>query len=151
MLDGDLRHGAVHERKQRLLDDDVEPAPLLARHLDLLREGRNDAVGQENAGEGADQRRADEAAEQLRRLIERAHGLDDAEHRGDDPERRQAPRRPSTSAWYGVSLLRTMVWISSSISASISCVPRISHDDQADIVADEMQQGRVGKHGRESP
>ena len=121
MLDRDLRQRAVHEGEQRLLDDDVETALLLAHDFDLGGQRRDQAVGQKDADEGSDQRRADEAAEQLGRLVERTHRLDDAEHGGDDAERRQALARPSSGSWYGFSLLRTMVSISSSISASISC------------------------------
>ena len=52
--------------------------------------GRDHAIGEEDAAEGAHQRRADQAAEHFGRLVERAHGVDDAEHRGHDAERRQA-------------------------------------------------------------
>jgi hypothetical protein len=56
----------------------------------LLSDRRENRIREEDAGEGADQRRADESAEDLRGLIERAHGVDDAEHRGHDAERRQS-------------------------------------------------------------
>ncbi len=47
----------------------------------------DEAVGDENAEEGADQRRADLVADRRRvRAVDRRHGVHDAEHRRHDAE-----------------------------------------------------------------
>ena len=60
-------------------------------HFEQFRcERADDAVGQQHAEEGADQRAADHRAEHFDRLVDRAHCLDDAEHGGDDADCGQA-------------------------------------------------------------
>ena len=60
MLKRYLRHCAVHECQQRLLDDDIEPATLLASHLDFLREGLHHSIGDEYTGKGSNECRSNE-------------------------------------------------------------------------------------------
>jgi len=52
--------------------------------------GTDETIGHEDTKEGADQGGADQVAQDLRRLGDRAHGVNDTEHGGDDAERRQA-------------------------------------------------------------
>ncbi|CAD5267038.1 hypothetical protein BOS5A_80090 [Bosea sp. EC-HK365B] len=56
--------------------------------LERRRHRREEAVGDEDAEEGADERAADQMSQHLRRLLDRPHRLDHAEHGGDDAERR---------------------------------------------------------------
>src|SRR3546814_5896865 len=53
-------------------------------------ERADEAVGEPDAEEGADKSAADQLAEALRRRGDGAHGLDHAEHRGDDAQCRHA-------------------------------------------------------------
>src|SRR5450755_721387 len=93
-LDRDLRRIALHAREQRRLD----ALQLLRAFVDLLldqaAERLDDGVGEQDAEEGADQRRADHAAQDRRRLADRTHRVDDAEHRRDDAERWQRTGQP---------------------------------------------------------
>jgi hypothetical protein len=60
--------------------------------LDDAGERRDETIGHQDAEEGADQRGANQLAQHLRRLGDRAHGGDDTQHRGDDAEGRHAVR-----------------------------------------------------------
>ena len=51
-------------------------------------DGRHEAVGEENARERTNQRGRDQVTENFRRLGDRAHGHDNAQHGGDNPESR---------------------------------------------------------------
>ncbi len=139
VLQRHLRHGAVHEGEQRLLDDHVEAQLLLAHDLDLGGDRRDDRVGEEDAGEGADQRRADQMAQHLRRLVERAHGLDDAEHRGDDAERRERLGDRHHRV-IGLQLV-VLDGLDLLVHQRLDLVRAgIADDDEAAVVADERQQ-----------
>jgi hypothetical protein len=74
---------------QHLPDELVEVPVLLLHGLELGREGADEAIGQEHAQEGAHQGAADHLAQDLGRLVDRGHGLDDPQHRRDDTERGQ--------------------------------------------------------------
>src|SRR5438876_3008265 len=63
-----LRRVALHRREQRGLDALQLLAALVELLLEQARQRLEDAVGQEDAEEGADQRRADHLAEHRRRL-----------------------------------------------------------------------------------
>ena len=147
-LHRDLRHGAVHECQQALLDQGKQPQLLLAHRLDLLTYGRNDRVREKNARERADQRRADQAAERLRRLVERAHRVDDAENGGDDAERRQAVGDRLKRVHRLVPVVRER--LDFLVHQRLDFVrARVADDDQATIVADEGHQILVGEQFRE--
>lgn len=64
-FDGDLRHRPIHEGEKALLDEHENSELLLPNQFDSLRDRRHDSIGQEDAAEGADERGADESAEQL--------------------------------------------------------------------------------------
>ena len=64
-------------------------------------DGADEAVAQQDAEEGADERGGDFVADLLRRAAERAHGDDDAEHGGDDAEAGQRVGRRCESAATG--------------------------------------------------
>ena len=69
---------------------------LFARVIELLfqqtRERFNHRIRQQDAKERADQRRTDHAAQYRGRLSDRTHRIHDAEHGGDNAERRQRAR-----------------------------------------------------------
>src|SRR3546814_19732626 len=69
--------------------DVVELAVLLDDLLQAAGERRDDAIGEQHAKEGADQRRSDHAAKHGGRLVDRSHGLHHAKHRRDDTKRRK--------------------------------------------------------------
>ena len=94
-LDRDLRRVALHAGEQRRLDALQLLRALVDLLLDQAAERLDDPVREQDAEEGADQRRADHAAEDRRRLADRAHRVDHAEHRRDDAERRQRAGEPA--------------------------------------------------------
>ena len=98
-LDRDLRRVAVQMGDEHGADHLEELALLLDHALQPRGEGPDQAIGQQHAEEGADQRAADHLAEHRRRLVDRRHGLDHAEHGRDDAERGQRIRH--ASAWRG--------------------------------------------------
>src|SRR3546814_15444697 len=57
--------------------------------LAAISEGVNDAIGQQNAQEGANERRSDHRAQDFRRLVDGAHRLDHAKDGRDDAKGRQ--------------------------------------------------------------
>ena len=81
---------ALHVGQDARLDADEIAQLRLVAGLDRGGDRAEEAVGEQHAEEGADQRAADQLAEHLGRLGDRAHRLDDAEHGGDDAERRRA-------------------------------------------------------------
>ncbi len=148
VLQGDLRHRAIHEGEQGLLDDDVESAARRARRLDLVRQRRDDSIGDENPREGADQRRADQAAEDFGRLIQRRHRVDDAEHRRDDADRRQGVGDRG-QRMIGLQLVvgdRLQLLVHQRLDLMRA---GIADDDQAAIIADEACEVGVGENFRE--
>jgi hypothetical protein len=78
--------GGSHEA---VADDGVELAVLLVGLAQRLAIGPDEAVGEEHAQEGAHQRTADHAAQDLHGRVDRRHRLDHAQHGRDDAERRQ--------------------------------------------------------------
>jgi hypothetical protein len=105
----------------------------------LLSDRRQDRIGQEDAGEGADQRRADKSAEDLRGLIERAHGVDDAEYRGHDTERRQPVGHRLEGVHRLISVVRQGLdlFIHQRFDFMRS---RVADDDEPAVVANECHQ-----------
>jgi hypothetical protein len=69
MLKRYLRHCAVHKGKERLLDDDIEPAALLAGDLDFQCEGLHHSIGDKDTGEGANECRSNEVTQNFRSFI----------------------------------------------------------------------------------
>ena len=55
---------------------------------------RDNPIGQQHAQKGPDQRRTDHPTQHRGGLIDRTHGLDHAEHRGNDPQRGQGIGQP---------------------------------------------------------
>ncbi|MPL88735.1 hypothetical protein SDC9_34762 [bioreactor metagenome] len=86
-LDADIGRVVVEIGDQHLADQLVEMAVLLDHRADPAGEGADEAIGEKDAEEGADQRAADHVAEDLGRLVDRRHRLDHAKHRGDDAKR----------------------------------------------------------------
>jgi hypothetical protein len=102
-----------------------------------VRERRDNRVGNEDTRKCTDKSRADQAAEDLRRLVDRAHRLDDAKHRRDDTERgeglgddRHCVIGLHARAGEGLDLL---------IHQRFDFMrPRIADDDETEIIADEV-------------
>src|SRR3546814_6978052 len=61
-----------------LLHHMIDCAVLFDDLLAAISEGVNDAIGQQNAQEGANERRSDHRAQDFRRLVDGAHRLDHA-------------------------------------------------------------------------
>ena len=124
----------------------------LRAFVDLLLEQAgqrlDDAVGEQDAEEGADQRRADHAAEHRRRLADRAHRVHHAQHRGDDAERRQR-RRPG-AAIAATGACASWWWVSISLSISDLDLVRVevARDHHAQVVGDELDHVVVAADGR---
>lgn len=89
-FDRDLGRIAVQMGDEDRLDDLIEGAFLVDHRFQSGGEGADQAIGKEHAEEGTDQRTADHGAKYGRRLGDRTHGLDNAEHGGHDPEGREA-------------------------------------------------------------
>lgn len=145
MLDGDLRHGAIHERQHRLFDDDVQPHLLVADQLHLSRDWRNYGVGKENTRERTNKGRGDECAENFWRLIYRAHGFYDAENSCHNSKRRE------TISHYHEGVLRLHLVVPDSINFFVHqgfnlVRTRISHHYKSKVVADERRQIFVGQN-----
>ena len=105
----------------------------------LLGDRRQDRIREEDAGEGADQRRADQSAEDLRGLVERPHGVDDAEHRGHDAKRRQSVRDRLKGVHWLISIVRE--GLDFFVHQRFDLMrARIADNDQAPVVADERHQ-----------
>ena len=132
-----------------MLDERVEPKLLGAHDVDLGRDRRHHAIGEEDAAECAHQRRADQAAENFRRLVERAHGVDDAEHRRHDAERGQAVGHRLIGVHRLVLLVREGFDLFVHQGFDFMRL-RIADDDEAAIVADERNEIRVSQQFRKS-
>lgn len=147
MLDGDLGQRAVHEGQQSLLDDDEDPGLRLAGRLHLVGERRHDAVGDENAGEGAHQGGPDQASQQGGGLVERPHCLHDTEDRRHDPQGRQAVghvHQREVDLQLVAAVRRDLL-----LHQRLDLVgPRIADQNETDIVADEQRQFLVARHAR---
>src|SRR3546814_2719139 len=91
-----LDHDRLRIAEQRGYDDRlgdvIDLAVLLDDLLQAAGERRDDAIGEQHAKEGADQRRSDHAAKHGGRLVDRSHGLHHAKHRRDDNKRRKRVR-----------------------------------------------------------
>ncbi len=90
---------------------------------------------------------ADEAAEHFRRLVERAHRVNDAEHRSDDAQRRQAVG----DRLEGVRrlLLLVMQRLDLLVHQRLDLVALgVADDDDAAVVADEGDEIGVGEQLR---
>ena len=85
-LDHQRQRVAVQRRDDDLLDDMIDRGVGLDHLAGAVRERADDAIGEQHAEEGADQRRADHRAENGGRLVDRAHRLHHAEHGGDDAQ-----------------------------------------------------------------
>ena len=91
-----------------------------------------------------DQRRADESAQDFRRLIERAHGVDDAENRGHDAKRGQSVGDRLERMHRLVPVVRQGLDLL--VHQRLDLVrSRVADDDEAAIVADERDQVLVGE------
>ncbi|EGE59941.1 hypothetical protein RHECNPAF_1760025 [Rhizobium etli CNPAF512] len=139
VFESDLRHRTVHVGQQGLLDDHVEAVLLVADDLDLGDQRRADAVGQQDAEEGADQRRADQVAEHFGRIVDVGHRLDDAENGRDDTDRREGIAHDLDRV-VGLHLV-VHDGVELFIHQRLDFVAaRVADDDQADIIADEGRQ-----------
>src|SRR5687768_3445288 len=85
-FDGDLRRGPVQERQNAHLDAAVIQNSRLAKRPQSPGGWADHAIGDEHAEERPHQSATDHLAENLRRFGNGAHGLDDAQNGGDDPE-----------------------------------------------------------------
>ncbi len=84
----------------------------------------------------------------LRGLIQRAHGVDDAEHRGDDAERWQTVGDRLKRVNRLVAIMRER--FDFLVHQRLDFVgPGVADDDEAAIVADERHQILVGQELRE--
>ena len=130
-------------REQRRLD----ALQLLRAFVDLLldqaAERLDDGVGEQDAEEGADQRRADHAAEDRRRLADRAHRVDHAEHRRDDAERRQRAGEPAERVDRPVRL--GVMGLDLAVHQALDLVRvEVARDHHAQVVGDELDDVVVG-------
>ena len=148
MFEGDLRDGAVHEGEKRLLHDDIESDLLFAHDLDIGGERPDDAIREEDAGESADERRADQVAEKLGRLVEGAHRLDDAENGRDDAKSRKRLRHRGKCA-IGLELV-ARDGLDLLVHQRLDLMGAgIADEDQAGIVANEVGQVLIGENALE--
>ena len=110
--------------------------------------GAEEAVGDEDAEEGADERAADQMPQHLRRLGDRPHRLDHAEHGGDDAER----RRSVGERLHGRNdaLLLLVVRLQFLVHESVDLVDVVrAHRQHAHVIADELDRVMVRCKGRE--
>ncbi|MBB4660306.1 hypothetical protein GGQ59_002856 [Parvularcula dongshanensis] len=85
-LDADGRGVGVQRRDEHLADEAVEVVLLFPQRLHAGSEGADHAVGEKDAQERPNERAADHLPQDFRRLVDRGHGLDDAEDGGDDAQ-----------------------------------------------------------------
>ncbi len=143
-LDADLRRVAVQVGDQHradhleilalLLDDALQPRGERARH----------AIGQQHAEERADQRAADHLAEHGRRLVDVRHGLDHAEHRGDDAERRQPVGHALQRMRAMQFLMQRLLQLAAHQVLDLMRVVGV-HADHPQVVADHRRHVMVGQ------
>ena len=77
---------AVKRSDDHLLDRMENLFVLFENLLQAPRKRPDDTIGKQNAEEGSDQRSADHLAEDFGRFVDRSHGLDHAQHGGDDSQ-----------------------------------------------------------------
>ena len=122
---------------------------LLANRLDFQRDRGDDGVGEKNAGERAHERGADQPAERLRRLVQGAHRVDDAEHGGDDAQRGKAVRDRLERVNRLVAIMGERLDLL--VHQRLDFVGLgVADDDQPAVVADEREQIVVGEQPRKS-
>ena len=91
-LDAQVRRMLMQTGNQYGFDHIVKCLILLRNRRQALRKRRNQPVSQEHAQKRSDQRATDHLAQNLGRLIDRAHGLDHPQNSGHDSQRRQGIR-----------------------------------------------------------
>ena len=136
-LDRHLRRVALHAGQQRGLD----ALQLLRAVFDLLlqqsAERLDETVGQQDAQEGADQCRGDHAAQNGRRLADRAHRVDHTQHRCDDAKGGQAARESPDGGHRRV--LFVMVGLDLAVHQAFDLVGvEVARDHHAQVVGDEL-------------
>ena len=140
-LDHQRLRMAVERRDDQLFDRMIDGGVAFDHRLGARRERADKAISEEHAEEGADERRADHRAEDRRRLVDRAHRLHDAEHRGDDAER--GKRVGKALQTFG-GLHRMMMVALQRIIHHLFDRVRIErtrrHDDEAQRVADQVDE-----------
>ena len=121
-----------------LLDDALQPRGERADH----------AIGQQHAQKRAGQRAADHRAEHGRRLVDMRHGLDHAEHRGDDAQRRQRIGHRLQSVRAVQLLVQDLLQLTRHDVLDLVRIVGV-HADHAQVVADHRAGVVIGEDLRE--
>ena len=140
---------AVQRGDDDLLDGVIDRRIGIDHLLQAIGERADQAVGQQHAHEGADQRGADHPAEDRRRLVDRSHRLHHAEHGRDDAQRGQ---RVAQGLQRGLRALHLVVVgldrIVHHLLDGVDIERARRDDDEAERIRDQVDERVIGEQAR---